>query len=44
MVARRIGEKDPAGRPWPVQAIVIGIAISFLIGIPCAFYGPQLLG
>src|SRR5260370_1416476 len=45
MVARRIGEKDPAGAAVAgVQAIVIGIAISFLIGIPCAFYGPQLLG
>src|SRR5882724_6142970 len=44
MVARRIGEKDPAGAAVAgVQAIVIGIAISFLIGIPCAFYGPQLL-
>src|SRR3979490_2844792 len=42
MVARRIGEKDPAGAAVAgVQAIVIGIAISFLIGIPCAFYGPQ---
>src|SRR5712671_4052510 len=45
MVARRIGEKDPAGAAVAgVQAIVIGIAISFLIGIPCAFYGPHLLG
>src|SRR5712675_2689922 len=45
MVARRIGEKDPAGAAVAgVQAIVIGIGISFLIGIPCAFYGPQLLG
>src|SRR6267154_456503 len=44
MVARRIGEKDPAGAAVAgVQAIVIGIAISFLIGIPCAFYGPDLL-
>src|SRR5258706_10259978 len=45
MVARRIGEKAPAGAAVAgVQAIVIGIGISFLIGIPCAFYGPQLLG
>src|SRR5712671_2333726 len=36
MVARRIGEKDPAGAAVAgVQAIVIGIGISFLIGIPC---------
>src|SRR5467141_2620712 len=43
-VARRIGEKDPAGAAVAgVQAIAIGIGISFLIGIPCAFYGPRLL-
>src|SRR5712671_5602709 len=39
MVARRIGEKDPAGAAVAgVQAIIIGIVISFLIGMPCAFY------
>src|SRR5216683_2636690 len=39
MVARRIGEKDPAGAAVAgVQAIVLGIVISFLIGMPCAFY------
>src|SRR6266436_5401870 len=44
MVARRIGEKDPAGAAVAgVQAIIIGIVISFLIGIPCAFFGPRLL-
>ena len=44
MVARRIGEKDPAGAAVAgVQAIITGIVISFLIGIPCAFYGPRLL-
>src|SRR6267154_2588721 len=44
MVARRIGEKDPAGAAVAgVQAIAIGLAISALVGIPCFFYGPDLL-
>src|SRR5882757_8812892 len=44
MVARRIGEKDPAGAAVAgVQAIAIGLAISAVIGIPCLFYGPDLL-
>jgi putative MATE family efflux protein len=44
MVARRIGEKDPAGAAVAgVQAIAIGLAISAIIGIPCLFYGPDLL-
>jgi len=44
MVARRIGEKDPAGAAVAgVQAIVIGVAIAALIGIPCLFYAPDLL-
>jgi putative MATE family efflux protein len=44
MVARRIGEKDPAAAAVAgVQAIIIGIVISLLIGIPCAFLGPRLL-
>jgi Na+-driven multidrug efflux pump len=44
MVARRIGEKDPAGAAVAsVQAIAIGLAISALVGIPCLFYGPDLL-
>src|ERR1700720_3228340 len=44
MVARRIGEKDPAGAAVAgVQAIVIGIAISLLVGIPCVFLAPRLL-
>src|SRR3984893_10902412 len=45
MVARRIGEKDPAGAAVAgVQAIIIGIAISLLVGIPCVFLAPRLLG
>src|SRR6266436_2451420 len=45
MVARRIGEKYPAGAAVAgVQAIVIGIAISLLVGVPCAFLAPRLLG
>src|SRR5438094_10242869 len=44
MVARRIGEKDPAGAAVAgVQAIVIGLAVSALVGIPCIFYAPDLL-
>jgi len=44
MVARRIGEKDPAGAAVAgVQAIAIGLAISVLIGVPCFFYAPDLL-
>ncbi|MBV9669957.1 MAG: MATE family efflux transporter, partial [Acidobacteriales bacterium] len=44
MVARRIGEKDPeAAAVAAVQSIIIGIVVSLLIGIPCFFFGPQLL-
>jgi putative MATE family efflux protein len=44
MVARRIGEKDPAGAAVAgVQAIAIGLTVSALIGIPCLFYAPDLL-
>jgi putative MATE family efflux protein len=44
MVARRIGEKDPAGAAVAgVQAIVIGLAVSVVIGLPCFLYGPDLL-
>jgi putative MATE family efflux protein len=44
MVARRIGEKDPAGAAVAgVQAIAIGLAVSALIGVPCMFYAPRLL-
>jgi putative MATE family efflux protein len=44
MVARRIGEKDHAGAADAgVQAIVIGLAVSLLIGVPCLIYAPDLL-
>src|SRR5438132_4217254 len=44
MVARRIGEKDPEGAAVAgVQAIIIGIAISLLIGVPCLVFAPDLL-
>src|SRR6202022_238096 len=44
MVARRIGEKDPAGAAVAgVQAIIIGVAVSLLFGIPCVFLAPRLL-
>jgi putative MATE family efflux protein len=44
MVARRIGEKDPAGAAVAgVQAIAIGLATSAAIGLPCLSYAPHLL-
>lgn len=44
MVARRIGEKDQEGAAVAaVQAIVLGLATSVAIGVPCLLYGPQLL-
>jgi putative MATE family efflux protein len=44
MVARRIGEKDPAGAAVAgVQAIALGLAVAAIIGVPCAFLAPDLL-
>jgi putative MATE family efflux protein len=44
MVARRIGEKDPAGAAVAgVQAIALGLAISLAIGVPCLVFAPHLL-
>jgi putative MATE family efflux protein len=44
MVARRIGEKDPEGAAVAgVQAIILGLATSLLLGLPCVFYAPELL-
>jgi putative MATE family efflux protein len=44
MVARRIGEKDPADAAVAgVQAIFLGLVISVLVGVPCVFFAPHLL-
>ena len=44
MVARRTGEKDPEGAAVAgVQAIALGLMVSFVIGIPCFIFGPRLL-
>ena len=44
MVARRIGEKDPeAAAVAGVQAILLGLATSLVIGLPCVFLAPRLL-
>jgi putative MATE family efflux protein len=44
MVARRFGERDPKGAAVAgVQAMVLGIATSLFIGVPCWFYAPRLL-
>src|SRR5499426_1346765 len=42
MVARRIGEKDHEGAAVAgVQAILIGLATSAIVGLPCLFLAPQ---
>src|SRR5215470_12526 len=44
MVARRIGEKDPkAAAVAGVQAIILGLTVSLLVGLPCLFFAPNLL-
>jgi len=44
MVARRIGEKDPDGAAVSaVQAIILGLATSLVVGIPSLIYAPRLL-
>jgi putative MATE family efflux protein len=44
MVARRIGEKDPEGAAdAAVQAVVLGFAVSIVIGLPCLIFAPDLL-
>jgi putative MATE family efflux protein len=44
MVARRIGEKDPKDAAIAgVQAIVLGILISLVLGLPAGIFAPRLL-
>jgi putative MATE family efflux protein len=44
MVARRIGEKDSEGAATAaVQAILIGVVVALLMGIPGYFLAPRLL-
>jgi len=44
MVARRIGEKDPEGAAVAgVQAIILGLTVSVVVGVPCLIYAPRLL-
>src|SRR3569833_3161315 len=41
-VARRIGEKDPEDAAIAgVQALMLGLAISLVIGIPAGIYAPE---
>src|ERR1700722_12230942 len=45
MVARRIGEKDPEDAAVAaVQAVILGLTVSVVIGVPALVYAPQLLG
>ena len=45
MVARRIGEKDPEDAAIAgVQAIVLGLGISLVLGVPAGIFAPKLLG
>jgi putative MATE family efflux protein len=45
LVSRRIGEKDPdSASRAAVQAILTGLIVSVLIGIPGAIYAEKLLG
>jgi putative MATE family efflux protein len=44
MVARRIGEKDPEDAAVAgVQAIVLGLTVSLLLGVPALIFAPDLL-
>ncbi|MGH9641817.1 MAG: MATE family efflux transporter [Terriglobales bacterium] len=44
MVSRRIGEKDPEGAAIAgVQAIMLGLATSLVVGIPSLFLAPRFL-
>ena len=44
MVARRIGEKDPEDASIAgVQAVILGLTVSLLVGIPSFIFAPRLL-
>src|SRR5436853_3923724 len=44
MVARRIGEKDAEGAAVAgIQAIILGLSVSLLVGIPSFIFAPRLL-
>ena len=44
MVARRIGEKDPEGASVAgVQAIILGLTVSLILGVPSFIFAPRLL-
>jgi putative MATE family efflux protein len=44
MVARRIGEKDPEDASVAgVQAIILGLSVSLVVGVPCFIFAPHLL-
>jgi len=44
MVARRIGEKDPRGAATAaVQAILLGVVLAVLMGVPGFWFAPRLL-
>ncbi|HWX92031.1 MAG TPA: MATE family efflux transporter [Terriglobales bacterium] len=44
MVARRIGEKDPEDAAIAgMQAILLGLTVSVLVGVPCLIFAPRLL-
>jgi putative MATE family efflux protein len=44
MVARRIGEKNPAGAATAaVQAILLGVAVAIVMGVPGYWLAPRLL-
>jgi len=45
MVARRIGEKNPAGASMAgAQAILLGSLVALVMGLPAWFLAPRLLG
>ncbi len=44
MVARRIGEKDPEGAAVAaVQAIILGVTTTIIVGVPSFLFAPHLL-